>query len=278
LAAAVTASLPLPGADGGLIETEAGPAFVRTIGSGPPVLVFHGGPGFSHDHLRPILSPLAPRRRLIFFDQPGCGGTPAPPEGVTPAATYAQARAMLRRAAVAGQVGVIAHSWGVLVLAAAFAGVRGEEMPAPDEGLLINPVALCRAEWDAALAVLLSRGSAEAIGEFMALVAAGEGARAMPVVLPLYTLRGYAVPVPPFGLNAATYARVAGALGDFDYSTGARAFGRLTLLAGQEDFTSIDLIQPLVAACAHVVRPALGHFPFFEAPAEFAGIIGGLFR
>lgn len=47
--------------------------FVRELGDGPPVIVLHGGPGASHDYLRPAFSRLADEFRLYFYDQRGGG-------------------------------------------------------------------------------------------------------------------------------------------------------------------------------------------------------------
>jgi pimeloyl-ACP methyl ester carboxylesterase len=45
-----------------------------------PVLVLHGGPGLPHDYLEPLAS-LAQGRRVIFYDQIGCGRSERPPAG-----------------------------------------------------------------------------------------------------------------------------------------------------------------------------------------------------
>jgi pimeloyl-ACP methyl ester carboxylesterase len=282
--------------DGALVSTDAGPTFVRTVGQGAPVLVLHGGPGFDHRYLRGPLASLATRRRLVFYDQPGCGLTPAPAGGVTLGATFAQCRAMLRmlaaEAAGTGSnndggreqgIGVIAHSWGALVLIAAYAtgpaageGDRGA-LPVLAEGLLINPVAIARREWDVAFGRLLSRASPERIARFGERLAAGDGEGAMEAALPIYTRRGYAAAATPFPLNAATYLGLSGALGDFDYSAGASALAHLTVINGSDDFTGPELIQPIIANAAATARPSVGHFPFFEAPAEFAALVAAAF-
>ena len=47
--------------------------FTRRIGSGPLVVVLHGGPGASHDYLLPQYDLLATRRSLLYYDQRGGG-------------------------------------------------------------------------------------------------------------------------------------------------------------------------------------------------------------
>jgi proline-specific peptidase len=46
-------------------------------GAGVPLLCLHGGPGFTHNYLEP-LEDLADRRRVIFYDQLGCGRSDRP--------------------------------------------------------------------------------------------------------------------------------------------------------------------------------------------------------
>ena len=65
-----------------------GRAVVIDEGSGPPLLVFHGWNGSSHNVLRWLPS-LAPRFRVLVPDLPGCNGTPTL-AGPHTAAAYAR--------------------------------------------------------------------------------------------------------------------------------------------------------------------------------------------
>jgi proline iminopeptidase len=47
--------------------------FTRTVGTGPDVIVLHGGPGAHHDYLLPQFDQLADGRRLRYYDQRGGG-------------------------------------------------------------------------------------------------------------------------------------------------------------------------------------------------------------
>jgi len=44
-----------------------------TLGSGPPLMLLHGGPGLDHTEFRPWLDPLADQFTLIFVDERGTG-------------------------------------------------------------------------------------------------------------------------------------------------------------------------------------------------------------
>lgn len=50
--------------------------FKRRVGSGPLVVVLHGGPGAHHDYLLPQYDLLAKGRTLLYYDQRGGGQSP----------------------------------------------------------------------------------------------------------------------------------------------------------------------------------------------------------
>lgn len=52
--------------------------YTRRIGSGPPVVVLHGGPGADHGYLLPQYDLLARGRTLLYYDQRGGGRSSVP--------------------------------------------------------------------------------------------------------------------------------------------------------------------------------------------------------
>lgn len=53
--------------------------FARWVGEGgPTVIALHGGPGASHDYLRPQFDLLARRRTILYYDQRGGGRSDVP--------------------------------------------------------------------------------------------------------------------------------------------------------------------------------------------------------
>ena len=64
----------------GTLDVPGGKVWYKSVGEQgglPPLLVAHGGPGFAHNYLTP-LEDLADRRRVIFWDQLGCGRSETP--------------------------------------------------------------------------------------------------------------------------------------------------------------------------------------------------------
>jgi proline-specific peptidase len=65
----------------GYLQLAVGQIFYRAVGGehteATPLLCLHGGPGFTHYYLEALES-LADRRRVIFYDQLGCGRSDRP--------------------------------------------------------------------------------------------------------------------------------------------------------------------------------------------------------
>jgi len=62
----------------GRIPYAGGETWYRTVGDGEepgklPLLALHGGPGALHDYLEPLEELAATGRRVVFYDQIGCG-------------------------------------------------------------------------------------------------------------------------------------------------------------------------------------------------------------
>lgn len=258
----------------GQIETSAGTAFVEIMGRGPKVFVVHGGPGFDHRYLRPSLLPLAARRTLVFFDQPGCGYTARTPQAPDAQSTIALLEALRHELAADEPHGVVAHSWGALVAVAAAPADRPFA-----EGLLITPIPLTAAGYQQCQANLFGRIPDDTRQAFERAVASGmEGDAIAQLLLPFY-LADSRVPVPELHFNMATFQSVMASLGPFDFGNGLSRMGRFHVILGEADFTTADLVADLLAAAARVHRMSnAGHFPFCESPDAFAEILVEAFR
>jgi proline-specific peptidase len=91
----------------------------RVVGEGEapgrlPLLALHGGPGATHDYLESLDALAAEGRRVIYYDQLGCGrsaiGRPAPEMWTV--ALYVEEIDVVRRALGLDRVHLLGQSWG----------------------------------------------------------------------------------------------------------------------------------------------------------------------
>ncbi len=84
---------------------------VETVGSGPPLLVAHGGPGISHDVYR-SLDPVADGRELVFWDHRGHGRSDALPDGPVDMASFADDAVAVADGLGIDRFALFGHSFG----------------------------------------------------------------------------------------------------------------------------------------------------------------------
>ena len=89
--------------------------FVETRGTGPAVIVLHGGPGADHTQLLDPLLPLTDEFTLHFVDQRSQGRSDPAPSDTWTIARAARDVTELARALEAKQYAVLGHSYGALV-------------------------------------------------------------------------------------------------------------------------------------------------------------------
>lgn len=97
---------------GGLVRLDDTSLFVEQRGSGPAVIVLHGGPGLDHHVFGDYLDPLAESFRLILVDQRAHGLSERPPERTWTFPRMAQDVIMLARALRIDRYAVLGHSFG----------------------------------------------------------------------------------------------------------------------------------------------------------------------
>lgn len=94
--------------------------YVREAGSGPSVIVVHGGPGVEHSELVAPMSPLTATRRVVWYDQRGSIRSPyASPEQLESITFDAHVADLIRIAEEVGPASVVAHSFGTVITMAA---------------------------------------------------------------------------------------------------------------------------------------------------------------
>ncbi len=89
--------------------------FVKEMGSGPAVVVLHGGPGAHHDYLIPGFDQLADEFRLYFYDQRGGGRSRVPRPGEIVWRDHVADLDALRQGWGFERMALAGYSWGGLL-------------------------------------------------------------------------------------------------------------------------------------------------------------------
>jgi proline iminopeptidase len=97
----------------GFIPVPGGRVWYRSVGQGGvPLLCLHGGPGFTHNYLEP-LEDLADRRRVIFYDQLGCGRSDRPDDtSMWTVSHFVEELVTVRQALGLDRLHLFGSSWG----------------------------------------------------------------------------------------------------------------------------------------------------------------------
>lgn len=144
----------------GYIDVPGGKVWYREVGEGDgaPLLCLHGGPGSTHHNLE-ALEALGDRRRVIFYDQLGCGESDRPDNpALWTLGRFVEELAQVRAALGLNRPHLFGSSWGG-VLALQYVLDRR-----PDLGSLIlcgSPASMPR--WVADCAELLEQQDPEVV-------------------------------------------------------------------------------------------------------------------
>ena len=101
----------------GFVDVKGGKIWYRVTGQGrqTPILMLHGGPGTPSYYLNP-LSPLGKDRKVITFDQLGCGRSDAISDTTLMAIdNFVDQVNTLLSALQIGKVHLYGHSWGTML-------------------------------------------------------------------------------------------------------------------------------------------------------------------
>lgn len=258
--------------------------FERRTGSGPAVVVLHGGPGAHHDYLLPGFDLLATGRTLVYYDQRGGGRSAVPrdlPVGWQEQVADLEAlRALwgLERLPIAG------YSWGALL-----ALLYALEHPDRVSHLALVSPAPCwrgaRAEFEARFAERSRSPAILAMRE--ELQASGLRERdpeAYRRRLFELSVAGYfhdprlVSGLTPFRITGRTQEEVWQSLGDYDLRPRLPTLRMPAIVVHGDD-------DPIPAAAAQVLAEALrapfhllpdcGHVPYVEAADRFAALLDG---
>lgn len=85
----------------------------RESGGKAPLLVLHGGPGAAHDYLEPLGELAGTGRRVVFYDQLGCGRSSHPHDpSLWSVELFVEEVAAVREALGLDRVHLLGQSWG----------------------------------------------------------------------------------------------------------------------------------------------------------------------
>jgi proline iminopeptidase len=261
--------------------------FERRIGSGPPVVVLHGGPGAHHDYLLPGFDALATGRELIYYDQRGGGRSPVPRE--TPVGWKEQVADLeeLRRQWGLDRLIIAGYSWGGL-LALLYAVSFPENV---SRLALVAPAPAWREARQEFERRFQERNLAPALPEARTALRQSVLRQRDPgqyaqrqfelSVAPYFFDPARARDLTPFRVTGRTQQEVWSSLDDYDLRPRLGSIGvPVLVLQGENDVIPIDAtrtVARLTGAELHLL-PRCGHVPYIEALDEFVRLIDGFFR
>jgi proline iminopeptidase len=252
-------------------------------GSGPEVVVLHGGPGAHHDYLRPGFDRLAYGRTLLYYDQRGGGRSPVGRDVAVGWREHVDDLEALRDLWRIDQLHLCGYSWGGL-LAMLFAVTY----PARVASIaLVSPAPAAqreRAEFEANLArrnatpaLIAARAELQASGLRSQDLAAYNHRLFELAVSGYFHDPARAHELTPFRITGRTQQEVWNSLGDrFDVRP---ALARLDIPAivvhGDDDPIPLPTAQATADALRAplVVLPHCGHVPYVEAPDAFVAAL-----
>ncbi len=252
--------------------------YERRVGSGPPVIVLHGGPGAHHDYLLPGFDTLADGRELVYYDQRGGGRSPVSREVPVGWREHVADLEALRATWGLERLTLAGYSWGGLL-----ALLYAVEHPARVERLaLVSPAPVWRAARDEFERNFQARTTTPELQEARRRLResglrdrdpAAHAARIFELAVAGYFHNpARAVALTPFRVTERTRAEVWTSLENFDLRPALRALALPALVVqGADDPIPIDSARETAAALRAKLRiiPQCGHVPYVEAPADF---------
>ncbi len=278
-------------------------------GSGPAVLIVHGGPGFPFAAPLPALEPLAARWRFVYYHQRGSGESTRPVDRIAGRSFYRNVQELDRSLGLAAQIAdierirrilgedqivVMGHSWGgfmASLYAAEFPEhVRALVLVAP-AAMLVMPTGTNLME---KMAQMLPPGRRDDYRAFMkryfdfgGMFAKSEAEhRALNAEFFKYyrlaaATQGIAIPPESPGVENGGWMVPAMYLGmgrRHDYRPALRNVQAPVLVVhGAADMQPESASRTYVSAFPNAklaVIPGAGHFPFADQPQRFGAAVG----
>jgi proline iminopeptidase len=253
---------------------------VTGTGSGTPLLVVNGGPGFDHTylHIATAWDTLAKNRRVIFYDQRGDGRSDPlkPGQSCTLADQIADLEA-LRAHLGLDKIDLLGHSWGGY-LSMAYAARHPEHIA---HLLIVDSAAPRWADtlflFDQIFPEISERRAGYAFGDEMGDKAASDASMHDYLTMLFYSQEkrdAFVAQMAPGAYHKEVFQAVIHDLPRFDLNPELRKFKfPVMVITGRYDIN----VGPLVAYRIHkaipgsrfVVFERSGHIPFYEEPEAF---------
>ncbi len=253
---------------------------VTGSGSGTPLIVVNGGPGFDHTylHIATAWDMLAKNRRVIFYDQRGDGGSDVlkPGRSCTLADQIADLEA-LRAHLGFDKIDLLGHSWGgylSMAYAARYAGHISHL-------LIVDSAAPRWADtlflFDQIFPEISERRAGYAFGDEMGDKAASDASIHDYLTMLFYSQEkrdGFVAQMAPGAYHKEVFQAVLRDLPRFDLNPELHKFNfQVIVMTGRYDIN----VAPLVAYRIHKAIPGSrfmvfersGHIPFYEEPEAF---------
>jgi len=257
--------------------------FERRIGSGPTVVVLHGGPGAHHDYLLPGFDRLAHGRTLVYYDQRGGGRSPVGRDVPVGAQEHVHDLEALRDIWGEDRLHLLGYSWGAL-LAMLYAVAHPDRVASL---ALVSPAPAAQRERAGYEATLAARNATPALrAERAALQASDLRQRDLAEYnRRLFTLAvaGYfhdparAGELTPFRVTGRTQQAVWDSLGDdFDLRPALRALSvPAIVLHGDDDPIPMESARATAQALHAELVPIVGagHVPYVEGVDQFVAAL-----
>ena len=283
----------------GTIPFEGSETFYRVVGEGEgsgklPLLTLHGGPGAPSYHLEPYEA-LAEGRRVIFYDQLGCGRSPVTAEHDPSMFTfdlYVREVEAVRAALGLDEIHLLGHSWGGML-----AMLYMLEQPAGVASLTIQGSPASVPFWLTELDRLRAELPPEVDATLRAHEAAGTtddpayeeammvfyGRHVCRVEWPPYLVKTFealtANPEVYFTLNGPSEFHVIGPLKDFDVTDRLGEIRVPTLIfAGEHDEVTpatVEQVHRGIAGSRLEIVPDSSHMTYAEQPEVVLELVRG---
>lgn len=102
-----------PEIEEGYVQNGAHSLYYKTVGTGDPIVVLHGGPGFDHRQFLPFIWDLAEDHQVILYDQRGTGLSSGPVDSASiNIDTFIDDIEAIRKSFGIEKMNLLGHSWG----------------------------------------------------------------------------------------------------------------------------------------------------------------------